>query len=80
MRTLNYSDDKEHAKKEKIDLNEIPEEITLEYLSDQVRKMRHQQRRYYATGNKEVLSESRKLEAHVDAVLARLNDKQLNLF
>lgn len=42
--------------------------------------MRHQQRRYFATRSKEVLAESKKLEAKVDAVIEKLHDKQMSLF
>ena len=80
MRTLRYLFDKEYIGMEKIDGSQIPDEITLDYLADLVKKMRHQQRRYFATRNKDVLAESKRLEALVDAVIGRLYDKQMKLF
>ena len=80
MRTLRYLFDKEYIGMEKIDVSQIPDEITLDYLADLVKKMRHQQRRYFATRNKDVLAESKRLEALVDAVIGRLYDKQMRLF
>ena len=80
MRTLKYLIDKTYIKMEKTDLNEIPSEITLEYFADLVEKMRHQQRRYFATRDKQVLIESKALEMRVDLIIARMKDKQLSLF
>ena len=80
MRTLRYLFDKEYIGMEKIDVSQIPDEITLDYLADLVKKMRHQQRRYFATRSKDVLAESKRLEALVDAVIGRLYDKQMRLF
>lgn len=80
MRTLQYLSDKEYRQMEKVDLSQIPDEITLDYLADLVKQMRHQQRRYFATRNKDVLAESKRLEALVDAVIGRLYDKQMRLF
>lgn len=80
MRILKYLLDKEYMEKKKTAVSEIPDKITLEYFSDLVKSMRHQQRRYFATRSKEVLAESKKLEAQVDAVIAKLYDKQMSLF
>lgn len=80
MRTLRYLFDKEYIGMEKIDVSQIPDEITMDYLADLVKKMRHQQRRYFATRNKDVLAESKRLEALVDAVIAKLYDIQMSLF
>lgn len=80
MRTLQYLFDKEYNQMEKVDVSQIPDEITLDYLADLVKQMRHQQRRYFATRNKDVLAESKRLEALVDAVIGRLYDKQMKLF
>ena len=80
MRTLQYLSDKEYNQMEKVDLSRIPDEITLDYLAGLVKQMRHQQRRYFATRSKDVLAESKRLEALVDAVIGRLYDKQMKLF
>ena len=80
MRTLQYLFDKEYNQMEKVDVSQIPDEITLDYLADLIRKMRHAQRRYFATQSKDVLAESKRLEALVDAVIGRLYDKQMRLF
>lgn len=80
MRTLKYLIDKTYIEMEKTDLNEIPSEITLEYFADLVEKMRHQQRRYFATRDKQVLSESKALERRVDLIIARMKDRQQSLF
>ena len=80
MRTLRYLFDKEYIGMEKVDVSQIPDEITLDYLAGLVKQMRHQQRRYFATRSKDVLAESKRLEALVDAVIGRLYDKQMKLF
>lgn len=80
MRTLQYLFDKEYNQMEKVDVSQIPDEITVEYLAELVKQMRHAQRRYFATRNKDVLAESKRLEALVDAVIGRLYDKQMRLF
>lgn len=80
MRTLRYLFDKEYNQMEKVDVSQIPDEITLDYLADITKQMRHQQRRYFATRSKDVLAESKRLEALVDAVIGRLYDKQMKLF
>lgn len=80
MRTLQYLFDKEYNQLEKVDVSQIPDEITVEYLAEIVKQMRHAQRRYFATQNKDVLAESKRLEALVDAVIGRLYDKQMKLF
>lgn len=80
MRTLQYLPNKEYVQMEKVDKNQIPDEITLDYLAEITKQMRHYQRRYSATRNKGVLAESMKLEALVDAVIGKLYDKQMNLF
>lgn len=80
MRTLQYLFDKDYNKMEKVDVSQIPDEITVGYLAEIVKQMRHAQRRYFATRNKEVLAESKRLEALVDAVIGRLYDKQMRLF
>ena len=80
MRTLRYLFDKEYNKMEKVDVSQIPDKITVEYLAEITNQMRHAQRRYFATRSKDVLAESKRLEALVDAVIGRLYDKQMKLF
>ena len=80
MRTLRYKYDKEYINMEKIEQNENLQKITLEEFAKLVKDMRHQQRRYFATRNKDVLTESRKLEAKVDAVINDMFDLQRKLF
>ena len=80
MRTLQYVFDKDYIGMEKIDVSQIPDEITLDYLAEITKQMRHAQRRYFATRSKDVLAESKRLEALVDAVIGRLYDKQMRLF
>lgn len=65
---------------EKVDVSQIPDEITLDYLAELVKQMRHAQRRYFATRNKDVLAESKQLEALVDAIIGKLYDNQMTLF
>lgn len=80
MRTLQYLFDKEYNQMEKVDVSQIPDEITLDYLAEITKQMRHQQRRYFATRSKDVLAESKRLEALLDDVIGRLYDKQMKLF
>lgn len=80
MRTLRYLYDKEYQKMGNVAENEIPVKITFKEFVELVKKMRHQQRRYFATRNKEVLAESKNLEQQVDSIIAKMNDTQLNLF
>ena len=80
MRTLRYLFDKEYIEMEKVDVSQIPDEITVEYLAEITKQMRHAQRRYFATRSKDVLAESKRLEALVDAIIGRLYDKQMRLF
>ena len=80
MRTLRYKFDKEYIKMEKTEQIENLGKITLEDFAKLVKDMRHQQRRYFATRNKDVLTESRKLEAKVDAIINDMFDLQRKLF
>ena len=76
MRTLKYLIDKTYIEMEKTDLSEI----SLEYFAELVERMRHHQRRYFATKNKEVLEQSKILERRVDYVIERMKDRQQRLF
>lgn len=51
MRTLRYLYDKEYQKMENVAENEIPVKITFEEFVELVKKMKHQQRRYFAKMN-----------------------------
>ena len=55
-------------------------EITLESFAEKVKQMRHYQRRYFATRDKTIMQESKKLEAEVDGIINKLFDRQMNLF
>lgn len=59
---------------------ENPGKITLEEFSELVKQMRHNQRRYFAQRRPEILATCKKLESEVDAVIAKLFDKQLRIF
>lgn len=56
------------------------EEITLEGFADKVKQMRHYQKRYFATRDKTIMQESKKLEAEVDSLINRIYDRQMKLF
>lgn len=55
-------------------------DITLEEFAELVKQMRHDQRRYFAQRRPEILATCKKLESEVDAVIAKLFDKQLRIF
>lgn len=59
---------------------ENPEKITLEEFAELVKQMRHNQRRYFAQRRPEILATCKKLESEVDAVIAKMFDKQLRIF
>jgi hypothetical protein len=59
---------------------ENPGKITLEEFAELVKQMRHNQRRYFAQRRPEILATCKKLESEVDAVIAKLFDKQLRIF
>ena len=54
--------------------------ITLEEFAEKVKQMRHYQKRYFATRDKTIMQESKKLETEVDAIINKVFDKQMNLF
>ena len=60
--------------------NENSIEITLEEFAERVKQMRHYQKRYFATRDKAIMKESKKLEAEVDAIINKLFNRQMNLF
>lgn len=59
---------------------ENPGKITLEEFAELIRQLRHNQRRYFAQRRPEILATCKKLESEVDAVIAKLFDKQLRMF
>lgn len=54
--------------------------ITLEEFAELIRQLRHNQRRYFAQRRPEILATCKKLESEVDAVIAKMFDKQLKMF
>lgn len=65
---------------EKVPQIENPGKITLEEFAELVKQMRHNQRRYFAQRRPEILATCKKLESEVDAVIAKMFDKQLRIF
>ena len=72
--------DKIYKEEEKTTQIENPGKITLEEFAELVKQMRHNQRRYFAQRRPEILATCKKLESEVDAVIAKLFDKQLRIF
>ena len=66
--------------KEKVPQIENPGKITLEEFAELVKQMRHNQRRYFAQRRPEILETCKKLESEVDAVIAKIFDRQLRIF
>jgi len=60
--------------------NANSEKITLEEFAKKVKQMRHYQKRYFATRDKTIMQESKKLETEVDAMINNIFDRQMNLF
>ena len=81
MRTKRYIYREETNMKEKKTPNNANSvEITLESFAEKVKQMRHYQRRYFATRDKTIMQESKKLESEVDCIINKLFDRQINLF
>lgn len=59
---------------------ENPGKITLEEFAELIRQMRHNQRRYLVQHRPEILETCKRLEGEVDAVIAKMFDKQLKMF
>lgn len=59
---------------------ENPGKITLEEFAELIRQMRHNQRRYFAQRRPEILGTCKRLEGEVDAIVAKITDKQMRLF
>lgn len=60
--------------------NANSKKITLEEFAEKVKQMRHYQKRYFATRDKTIMQESKKLETEVDAMINNIFDRQMNLF
>ena len=80
MRTKQYLYRETNMEENKIRNNANSSEITLESFAEKVKQMRHYQRRYFATRDKTIMQESKKLEAEVDVIINIIFDKQMNLF
>lgn len=77
---FNFKIDKIYMEEEKTPQIENADKITLEEFAELVRQMRHNQRRYFAQRRPEILATCKKLESEVDAVIAKVFDKQLRMF
>ena len=80
MRTKQYLYRETNMEQKKTPNNANSVEITLETFAEKVKQMRHYQRRYFATRDKTIMQESKKLEAEVDGIINKLFDRQMNLF
>ena len=67
-------------KEKKSQNNENSGKITLEEFAEKVKQMRHYQKRYFATRDRTIMQESKKLETEVDAMINNIFDRQMNLF
>lgn len=67
-------------KEKKSQNNANSEEITLEGFAEKVKQMRHYQKRYFATRDKTIMQESRRLESEVDSLINSIYDRQMKLF
>lgn len=77
---FNFKIDKIYMEEEKTPQIENPGKITLEEFAELIRQMRHNQRRYFAQRIPEILETCKRLEGEVDAVIAKMFDKQLKMF
>ena len=77
---FNFKIDKIYMEEEKTTQIENPGKITLEEFAELIRQMRHNQRRYFAQRRPEILETCKRLEGEVDAVIAKMFDKQLKMF
>lgn len=80
MRTKRYIYRETNMEEKKTPNNANSVEITLESFAEKVKQMRHYQRRYFATRDKTIMQESKKLETEVDGIINKLFDRQMNLF
>ena len=80
MRTKRYLYMETNMEEKKTQNNANFVEITLEEFADKVKQMRHYQRRYFATRDKTIMQESKKLEAEIDSIINKIFDRQMKLF
>ena len=80
MRTKQYLYRETNMEGNKTQNNANSVEITLESFAEKVKQMRHYQRRYFATRDKTIMQESKKIEAEVDSIINKIFDRQMNLF
>lgn len=80
MRTKRYIYRETNMEEKKSQNNANSGKITLEEFADKVKQMRHYQKRYFATRDKTIMQESKKLETEVDAMINNIFDRQMNLF
>ena len=55
-------------------------EYAFDYFIELTKQLRHNQRRYFAQRRPEILATCKKLESEVDAIVAKITDKQMRLF
>lgn len=80
MRTKRYIYRETNMEEKKSQNNANYGKITLEEFAEKVKKMRHYQKRYFATRDKAIMQESKKLEAEVDSLINSIFDRQTKLF
>lgn len=80
MRTKRYIYRETNMEEKKNQNNANSGKITLEEFAEKVKQMRHYQKRYFATRDKTIMQESKKLETEVDAMINNIFDRQMNLF
>lgn len=80
MRTKRYIYREINMEEKKSQNNANSGKITLEEFAEKVKQMRHYQKRYFATRDKTIMQESKKLETEVDAMINNIFDRQMNLF
>ena len=80
MRTKRYIYRETNMEEKKSQNNANSGKITLEEFAEKVKQMRHYQKRYFATRDKTIMQESKKLEIEVDAMINTIFDRQMNLF
>ena len=80
MRTKRYIYRETNMEEKKSQNSANSWKITLEEFAEKVKQMRHYQKRYFATRDKTIMQESKKLETEVDAIINKVFDRQMNLF
>ena len=80
MRTKRYIYRETNMEEKKSQNNANSGKITLEEFAEKVKQMRHYQKRYFATRDKTIMQESKKIETEVDAMINKIFDRQMNLF